>query len=90
MKRPLLKTATYGVMHLTVAIAVAFALTRDWRLALAVGIVEPLVQTVAFAIHERLWSRGGRSEAPAAATPCGHALGWAGRVRWPAAAQRQD
>lgn len=52
-----LKTATYATMHLTVAIAVAYALTRDWRIALAVGIVEPMVQTVAFNIHERLWSR---------------------------------
>ena len=37
--------------------AVAYALTRDWRIALAVGVVEPMVQTVAFNIHERLWSR---------------------------------
>jgi uncharacterized membrane protein len=57
MSRTLLKTATYSVMHFAVAIIVAYALTRDWRLALAVGVVEPLVQTVAFAIHEKLWSR---------------------------------
>ena len=70
MNRTLLKTATYSVMHFVVAIAVAYALTRNWHIALAVGIVEPLVQTVAFAIHERLWSR--RSGAPALAL-CGHA-----------------
>ncbi len=52
-----LKTLTYASMHLTVAVAVAYALTRDWRVALAVGLVEPMVQTVAFNIHERLWSR---------------------------------
>jgi uncharacterized membrane protein len=56
-----LKTATYATMHLTVAIAVAYALTRDWRIALAVGIVEPMVQTVAFNIHERLWSRADKN-----------------------------
>lgn len=56
-----LKTLTYASMHLTVAVAVAYALTRDWRVALAVGIVEPLVQTVAFNIHERLWSRADRA-----------------------------
>ncbi|HAV51630.1 MAG TPA: hypothetical protein DCX75_16925, partial [Brevundimonas sp.] len=27
-----LKIASYGVMHLVVAILVAYALTRDWRL----------------------------------------------------------
>ena len=66
MNRTLLKTCTYGVMHFTVAIAVAYALTRNWQLALAVGIVEPLVQTFAFALHERLWSRAGASPAPRA------------------------
>lgn len=55
-----LKTLTYAAMHLTVAVAVAYALTRDWRIALAVGLVEPMVQTVAFNIHERLWSRADR------------------------------
>jgi uncharacterized membrane protein len=57
MPRLALKTFTYGVMHLVVAVAVAFALTRDWRVALAIGIIEPIVQTVAYALHERFWSR---------------------------------
>jgi len=65
------------VMHLTVAILVAFALTGDWRIALAVGIIEPLVQTLAFAIHERLWSKGRPGDAPP--DLCGHArlIPWA-------------
>lgn len=70
MSPTLLKTATYGVMHLTVAILVAYALTRNWHIALAVGIVEPIVQTFAFAIHERLWLRFGRQ--PMREDPCGH------------------
>jgi uncharacterized membrane protein len=72
MPRLALKTVTYGVMHLVVAIAVAYALTRDWRIALAIGIIEPIVQTAAYAIHERLWGRAARrrqarvsTEAPA-------------------------
>ncbi|KQW67075.1 hypothetical protein ASE17_20320 [Phenylobacterium sp. Root77] len=72
MNRTMLKTCTYGVMHLTVAIIVAFALTRDWRIALAVGVVEPVVQTAAFAIHERLWSKAG--DIPVK-TLCGHGHG---------------
>ncbi len=52
-----LKIASYGVMHLVVAILVAFALTRDWRLALAVGLVEPFFQTIAYSIHDRVWHR---------------------------------
>ena len=34
-----------------VAIAVAFALTRDWRIAIAIGLIEPAAQTVAYFIH---------------------------------------
>ncbi|WP_374516178.1 DUF2061 domain-containing protein [Brevundimonas sp.] len=52
-----LKIASYGVMHLVVAILVAFAITRDWRLALAVGLVEPFFQTIAYSIHDRVWHR---------------------------------
>ncbi len=52
-----LKVASYGVMHLVVAILVAFAISRDWRIALAVGIVEPFFQTVAYSIHDRVWHR---------------------------------
>jgi uncharacterized membrane protein len=63
-----MKTASYAIMHFAVAILVAFALTLDWRKALAIGIVEPFVQTFAFALHERWWSRragGGASGAKA-------------------------
>ena len=56
-RRLALKIASYGVMHLIVAILVAFAITRDWRLALAVGVVEPFFQTIAYSIHDRVWHR---------------------------------
>ncbi|MBU6372118.1 MAG: DUF2061 domain-containing protein [Alphaproteobacteria bacterium] len=55
--RTVVKTGTYGVMHFVVAVAVAFALTGDWRVALAVGLVEPVVQTVAYALHDRAFAR---------------------------------
>lgn len=55
-----LKPVTYSLMHLTVAIGVAFALTGDWRIALGVGVIEPMVQTVAYMLHEKAWSAGGK------------------------------
>jgi uncharacterized membrane protein len=55
LKKIAVKTVTYGVMHFVVAVAVAFAITRDWRIALTVGVIEPLVQMVFFAIHDRIW-----------------------------------
>jgi len=70
MSRTLLKTCTYAVMHLTVAIFVAFVMTGSWQIALAVGIIEPLVQTAAFAVHERVWSGKGGGAPP---DMCGHA-----------------
>lgn len=52
-----LKTGAYSLMHLVVAIAVTYTITRAWRAALAVGLIEPAVQTIAFLIHDRIWSR---------------------------------
>ncbi|MDO8902517.1 MAG: DUF2061 domain-containing protein, partial [Phenylobacterium sp.] len=57
MKKTAAKTLTYSLMHLIVAFAVAYVLTRDWRAALAIGMVEPIFQTIAFVLHERAWSR---------------------------------
>jgi uncharacterized membrane protein len=50
------KTASWSLVHMTVAIAVAYALTQNWRAALAVGLIEPIFQTIAFALHERAWA----------------------------------
>lgn len=35
------KTMTYSLMHLSVAMTVAFLLTRSWHAALAIGLIEP-------------------------------------------------
>ncbi len=65
MPRPALKTLTYSVMHFAVAITGAVALTRSWQAALAIGMIEPLVQTVAYTLPERVWERRGMKERPA-------------------------
>ncbi len=62
-----LKPVTYSLMHLMVAISVAYALTQDWRIALGVGVIEPMVQTVAYMLHEKAWSR--RECSPASTAP---------------------
>lgn len=69
--RVAMKAATYATMHLTVAVAVAFALTRNWHAALAIGLIEPMVQTVFFTIHDRLWARADRRRAVRADEPVG-------------------
>jgi uncharacterized membrane protein len=65
--RLVLKTGSYSLMHFTVAIAVAYALTQNWRAALAIGLIEPVVQTIAYVFHDRLWSRLDRRRADQAA-----------------------
>lgn len=54
MKR-IAKTGTYCILHITVATAVAYALSGDWRVALGIGLIEPLVQTGVFYLHESAW-----------------------------------
>lgn len=44
-------------MHLSVAVTVAFVLTGDWRAALAIGLIEPFVQTFAYSFHEKAWEK---------------------------------
>ena len=52
-----LKTLTYAAMHFSVAVTVAYAVSGNWQTALAIGTVEPLVQTFAYNIHERSWQK---------------------------------
>lgn len=53
----LLKTLSYAVMHMSIAIVVAYVLSGSVKVALAIGLIEPCVQTVAFFFHERAWHR---------------------------------
>ena len=51
------KTTSFAVMHFTVAFGVAYALTGDVVVGGAVAMVEPLVNTVAYHLHEKVWRR---------------------------------
>lgn len=57
----LAKTITYCLMHFIVAIAVAYAISGNWAVALSIGIIEPLVQTFFFNMHERGWNKARRN-----------------------------
>jgi uncharacterized membrane protein len=54
------KTASYSIMHMAVAMAVAFALSGSWVVAFSIGLIEPLVQTVAYHFHEKVWGETNR------------------------------
>lgn len=53
------KTATYYVVHVTVAALVAYAVTGNFLLSLTLSLLEPSVQAFAFFFHEKAWQRWG-------------------------------
>ncbi|MAR56786.1 MAG: hypothetical protein CMM93_06345 [Rickettsiales bacterium] len=55
MKRLALKTFSYGILHMAVAINVAYLISGDWFIAFGIGLIEPFVQTGVFAVHDWLW-----------------------------------
>jgi len=63
------KTASYYVVHVTVAALVAYAVTGNFLLAVTLSLLEPTVQAFAFFFHEKAWQRwGGRTAAAPVAT----------------------
>lgn len=63
------KTATYYVLHVTVAALVAYAVTGSFLLALTLSLLEPTVQAVAFFFHEKAWQCWGRPASSAQTDP---------------------
>ena len=53
------KTASYYLVHIVVAAAVAYAVTGSLHAALAMSLLEPTVQAVAFFFHDKAWDRVG-------------------------------
>lgn len=54
------KTASYYVLHILVAAAVAYAVTGNLVMAFTLSLLEPTVQAFAFFFHEKAWQRLGR------------------------------
>lgn len=61
------KTMTFAAVHFTVAFSVGYAMTGSLLVGGAIALVEPAVNTVAYAVHEKVWTRiqtaSGRSAA---------------------------
>lgn len=56
------KTASYYLVHITVAAAVAYGVTGDLFMAFTLSLLEPTVQAIAFFFHEKAWERRGQSK----------------------------
>lgn len=51
------KTASYYLVHITVAALVAYAVTGDFLMSITLSLLEPTVQAFAFFFHEKAWER---------------------------------
>jgi uncharacterized membrane protein len=51
------KTATFAVVHFSVAFSVGYALTGDVVVGGALALIEPAINTVAFYFHELGWKK---------------------------------
>lgn len=52
----MVKTATFAVVHFSVAFGVAYLLTGSLAVSSALALVEPMVNTVAYFFHEKAWT----------------------------------
>lgn len=53
----MIKTATFTAMHFTIAFCVAYVLTGDWMVGSAIALIEPLVNSVGYFWHEKIWEK---------------------------------
>jgi uncharacterized membrane protein len=57
MRRDLLKTISFAVLHFAVGFGVSYAFTGSVVIAGGIALIEPLANTVVFYFHERAWNR---------------------------------
>lgn len=55
-QRTLKKTLSYYIMHISIAMLVAYIVTGNVWIAMTLSLLEPTVQAVAFFFHEKLWT----------------------------------
>ena len=51
------KTLTFALVHFTVAFTVAYALSGSLVIGGAIALVEPIINTIAYFFHEKIWER---------------------------------
>ena len=55
-QRTLKKTLSYYIMHISVAMIVAYMITGNLIMAATLSLIEPTVQAFAFFFHEKVWN----------------------------------
>ena len=54
--RTLKKTLSYYIVHISVAMMVAYVITGNLIMAASLSLIEPTVQAFAFFFHEKVWN----------------------------------
>ena len=63
-EHPMKKTISFAFVHMSVAFTVGYVMTGSLAVGGALALVEPLVNTVAYFLHEKAWARfGGDAQA---------------------------
>jgi len=55
-RKAFLKTASFAVLHFSVAFLVGYILTGSFLIGGLIALVEPVCNTIVFYFHERLWT----------------------------------
>jgi len=53
----MIKTLTFGAVHMSVAFTVAYVMTGSVTVGGAIALVEPVINTIAYFFHERAWEQ---------------------------------
>ncbi|WP_112478984.1 DUF2061 domain-containing protein [Vibrio variabilis] len=62
------KTASFAVIHFSVAFSVTYLLTGDAFIGGLMATIEPAINSVAYFFHERVWQRNKHNVAPLSIT----------------------
>jgi uncharacterized membrane protein len=65
------KTLTFAILHMSIAFGVVWALTGSMALGGAVALIEPMLNTIAYFFHEKVWERWGHFRSKAKQPPEG-------------------
>lgn len=51
----MIKTISFAIVHMVVAFSVGYLMTGDILVGSALALIEPMVNTVAYYFHEKVW-----------------------------------
>ena len=57
MENIMTKTASFAAVHFSVAFTVAYIMSGSVVIGGAIALVEPVINTIAYYFHEKVWNR---------------------------------